>query len=287
MNSPASKKSEAEKNSGQRIQSAMYLRSIWARAYPRTIAQMREKSWVIFGLFMPVMSTAGFIFTYRGMGAPEEYIGFVVIGGAMVVFWTNVLWGMCAQLFWEKEQGNLPLMIMAPVPLSALLIGMATGGLLFSIFRAAVVVAVSVYFFDISFSVTSPLLLLLVFVLTMAALYGMGMMFSSLYLLLNREAWHLSHLMMEPVYLLGGFYFPVKHLGPTVAGAALLIPLTAGLDAARQLLFPSMDMGFLPVNVEIAILAVLSVVFLVSSQYLLVVIEKMAVKNGGLIESRR
>lgn len=266
---------------------ALFLRAVWARAYPRTIAQVREKSWVFFGLFMPVLSVAGFVYIYRGMGASEEYVGFVILGGAMTVFWTNVLWGMCAQLFWEKEQGNLPLMIMAPAPLSSLLVGMATGGLLFSVVRAIVVVLTSVYIFDVRINLESPFLLLAVFLLTMISLYGMGMMFASLFLLLNREAWHLSQLMMEPVYLLGGFYFPVKQLGSLVAGIALFLPLTAGMDAARQIMYPAMDSGFLPVSTEIGILVVLGIVFMITSQFLLDYIEKLAVQRGGLIESRR
>jgi hypothetical protein len=56
-----------------------------------------------------------------GIGAPEEYIGFVVMGGAMTAFWLNVLWSMSSQLYWEKEQGNLSLFIMAPNSLMAIL----------------------------------------------------------------------------------------------------------------------------------------------------------------------
>jgi ABC-2 type transport system permease protein len=122
----------------------------------------------------------------------------------------------------------------------------------------------------------------------MVSLYGLGMMAASVFLLLSREAWHLSNLAQEPVYLLSGFYFPIKSLNFWVGVGASLIPLTLGLDAMRQLAFPSgASLGFLSVNVEIAILVVLSIAFLYLSRWLLVYMEKLAIREGRLTESRR
>ena len=47
------------------------------------------------------------------------------IVSAMTAFWMNVLWSMSSQLYWEKEQGNLALYIMAPNSMMAVLLGMA------------------------------------------------------------------------------------------------------------------------------------------------------------------
>jgi ABC-2 type transport system permease protein len=122
----------------------------------------------------------------------------------------------------------------------------------------------------------------------MVALYGMGMMTSSLFLLFGREAWHISNLAQEPIYLAAGFYFPVKSLGFWIAAGASVIPLTLALDAMRQLSYPGgEEVGFLPVNVEIAILMVLAVVFIASAKLLLDKMEKLAVREGRLTEGRR
>ena len=59
----------------------------------------------------------------------------------------------------------------------------------------------------------------------------------SIFLAAGREAWHLANLLQEPIYLVSGFYFPVKSLGFWAANFASLVPLTLGLDARRQLLF--------------------------------------------------
>jgi ABC-2 type transport system permease protein len=195
---------------------------------------------------------------------------------------------MSSQLYWEKEQGNLALYIMAPNPMMAVLLGMATGGMLATCLRAIVIIGLGSLLFQVSFQVVSFSALFAVFLLAMVALYGMGMMTSSLFLLWGREAWHIANLAQEPVYLVSGFFFPVKSLGFWVAAAASVIPLTLALDAMRQLSYPGGSAtGFLPVNVEIAILAILGVVFVVAAKLLLDKMETLAVREGRLTESRR
>ncbi|HEX9617729.1 MAG TPA: ABC transporter permease [Anaerolineales bacterium] len=274
----------ARKATGWRL----FLKTVVARAYPRVVGQQREKSWMFFDVFLPMLAVSAYVFLYRAIGAPEEYIGFVVVGGAMTAFWMNVLWNMSSQLYWEKEQGNLALYIMAPSSMMAILLGMALGGLVATALRAAVIMILGSWFFQVQFEVTSFVQLFAVFMLAMVALYGMGMMAASLFLLLSREAWHLSNLAQEPVYLVSGFYFPIRSLNFWVAATASIIPLTLGLDAMRQLIFPSgATLGFLSVEVELAILAVACVVFLVGAFYLLAHMEKLAIREGRLTEARR
>src|SRR5207247_3376742 len=107
--------------------------------------------------------------------------------------------------------------------------------------RAVSIHGARVLIFIIIFQVAIPLLLLAVFFATFVALYGLGMMFASLYLLWGREAWNLSALMEEPIFFSSGFYFPLGGLlripgwGPAIAIAGSFIPASLGLDALRQL----------------------------------------------------
>ncbi len=266
----------------------LFVKTILARAYPRIIGQQREKSWIFFEILMPMLSVAAYVFVYRAIGAPEEYVGFVVVGGAMTAFWMNILWSMSSQLYWEKEQGNLALYIMAPNSMMAVLLGMALGGLLATALRAVAIIVLGSWLFHVQYSITSFTQLLAVFLLAMTALYGMGMMSASMFLLLSREAWHIANLAQEPVYLASGFYFPIKSFNFWIAAAASLIPLTLGLDAMRQLVFPSgAALGFLNVQMEITILVILCVVFLVGAKFLLDYMEKLAIREGRITENRR
>jgi ABC-2 type transport system permease protein len=274
----------SKKNTGARL----FWQSVIARAYPRIIGQQREKSWMIFDVIMPLGSVIAYVLVYRALHAPEEYVGFVVIGGAMTAFWMNVLWSMSSQLYWEKEQGNLALYIMAPNSMMSLLLGMALGGMLATLMRAVAIILLGSLMFGVHYTLVNPFELFAVFVLSMVALYGMGMMFASAFLLFGREAWAVSDMVQEPVNLVSGFYFPVKSLPFWVALAASLIPLTLGMDAMRQLAFSTgFQFGFLSTRVEILALAGLSVVFLVGAKLLLDYTERLAIREGRITEARR
>ncbi len=273
-----------QKQSGWRL----FLMTVMGRSYPRVVGMQRERSWLFFDVFLPLLGVAAYVFVYRAIGAPEDYVGFVVVGGAMTAFWMNVLWSMSSQLYWEKEQGNLALYIISPAPMMAILLGMAVGGLFSTLLRAIAIIAVGSLIFEVSYAVASFWQLIAVFSLSMVALYGLGMMSASIFLLLSREAWHLANLAQEPIYLVSGMYFPVKNLGFWAAATASIIPLTLGLDAMRQLVFASGPaLGFLSVETEILILILLSVIFLAGARVLLAHVEKLAVREGRLTENRR
>jgi ABC-2 type transport system permease protein len=260
------------------------LRSVGGRAYPRVFGTMREKSWVFFEIALPFLTMSAFVFVYRAIQAPEEYIGFVVLGGALAAFWLNIIWMMAAQLYWEKDQGNLELYFASPVDMMSVLLGMAVGGLYMSATRAAVILVVGTVVYGVTFSVDQWGLLLLVFFLTLTALYGLGMMLSSLFVLWGREAWHLTQLLQEPVYFVSGLNFPVGRLGFIGALAIAIIPLAVGLDAMRQLAFASTigPTGTPSPEVEALILVAMTVVFIWLARTMLRILERLAREQGRL-----
>ncbi len=281
---PRSQAAPPHKDTGWRL----FLRTVWARAYPRIIGQRREPTWIFFETFLPFLTTVGYVYVYKAINAPEQYIGFAVMGGAMTAFWINIMWEMSAQLYWDKEQGNLPLFIMSPTSLMAILLGMAIGGMLATCLRAAIIIGLGTWLFQIPFAVSSFPQLIAVFLLTMAALYGLGMLLSSLFLLFGRDAFQISNMLQEPVYFVAGFYFPIQSFGFAVALTASLIPLTLGMDAMRQLVFADGPaLGFLAVPVEIAILSVMAVGFIALARLALAVMERKARDEGTLTDRRR
>ena len=266
---------------------ALFWNIIWARAYPRIIGAWREKDWLFFETVLPLGTTAGYVFIYRAANAPPEFTGFAVLGGAMTAFWLNVLWSMGSQLYWDKDGGNLELYVLCPGPMMAILIGMAVGGIFMASVRALTIIVIASLLFSVSYDVSSLPLLILVFMVTMTALYGLGMIFASVFLASGREAWHLANLLQEPIYLVSGFYFPVSALGFWVATFASVIPLTLGMDAMRQIIFSSQaGIGFLPIHTELLLLCVLAVVLLALAGYSLRKVEEIGRRDGGVIGRR-
>ena len=258
----------------------LFVAAVGARTYPRVAWLFRSNSWMIQETVLPVLAVSAFAYAYRAMEAPAAYTGFLVLGAAMTTFWLNVLWGMGAQLYWERDSGNLELYVMSPAPMTAILTGMAVGGMITTVIRAAAITIAGVLLFDVPINPTSWWLLGLGLFVTLAALYGMGMLFASVFLLWGREAWHLVSLLQEPVYLLSGTNFPVSVLPRAVAVFASLIPLTLGMDAMRQVLFRTT--GLFEVWVELSVLAGLAVIFFFAARRGLRYLERRAREEGKL-----
>jgi ABC-2 type transport system permease protein len=263
----------------------LFLRAAAGRAYPRVRGSLREKSWLFYETLLPLLGTIAFIYVYRALGAPERFTAYVVMGGAAAAFWMNVLWMMAAQFYWEKRTGNLDLFMISPCGLWPILFGMSVGGILATLLRATGVVAVGVVLFDAHFDLARLPMLVLVFVLTLVALYGLGTALSSLFLYWGREAWHTVNLFVEPVFLLSGVYFPVSSMVRGLGLAGCAIPLTLGLDALRTLLVPDAHTALLSLPVEVTLLAALGVIYALIARAALRRMEHLARAEGRL--SRR
>ena len=270
----------ARRNTGARL----FVQAMLARAYVRVMGSLREPTWIMSDAIFPNLGMCAFVLLYRALGAPRSYEALALVGGVLTTYWLNVVWGMGAQLYWEKQSGQLQLYFAAPCSRLAILSGMALGGLMATILRSLVGVAIGVGVFHIQVQPFSPWVLAGVFGLTMVALYALGMTLSSLFLLYGREAWHTANAMQEPVYFLSGLYFPIRSLGAIGMAAAGVLPLTLGTDALRQVLLGRAAHGLLPLWLECVILAAFCVLFLWLAGRALEYLEALSKREGRLTQ---
>ena len=269
---------------GFRDSLALNLRATYARLYVRVVGSLREPAWVVSDAIFPNLGMCAFVLLYRALGAPKDYEALAVIGGVLSTYWINVLWGMGAQLYWEKQQGQLQLYFVAPCSRLAILTGMAVGGIFMTSTRAVIGFAVGFGLLGVRVQPFDAWQLALVFVVTMAALYALGMALASLFLLYGREAWHVCNALQEPVFFLSGLYFPIRALGALGAVAAGLVPLGLGVDAMRQVLLGPAARGLLPIATEVAILALLAIAFFFLARAALEFLETLSKREGRLTQ---
>ncbi len=262
----------------------LFVQAMLARAYVRVVGSLREPTWIISEAIFPNLGMCAFVLLYRALGAPRSYEALAVVGGVLTSYWLNVVWGMGAQLYWEKQSGQLQLYFAAPCSRMAILSGMAIGGLAATLLRSLVGVAIGIWVFHIEVAPFSPWVLAGVFLLTMVALYALGMTLSSVFLLYGREAWHTANALQEPVYFLSGLYFPIRSLGALGMAAAGVLPLTLGTDALRQVLMGPAAQGLLPLPVEAAALAGFCVFFLWLAGHALEYLEALSKREGRLTQ---
>ena len=261
----------------------LFLRTAIARGYVRLAGQFtRDLNWIITSILGAFLTIATYVYLYKSIGASEEFSGIVLLGGFMTPYWLNVLWSIAAQLYWEREMGNLQFVIISPAPLSAFLLGLTIGGFIQTSIRAVLILLMGIFIFDITLNITNISTIVLVFLISIYAIYSVGLIFSSLFLFYGREFWRIIGVIQEPVSIASGFYFPVKILGGVGASIVSLIPLTLGLDALRQLLIPSFKLGFLSWKVETLTLLFMGTIFMFIAIRLLNYVEILAKKEGRL-----
>ncbi|HET7465172.1 MAG TPA: ABC transporter permease [Candidatus Dormibacteraeota bacterium] len=260
----------------------IFFKTIVARAYPRVMAANRQKTWLFFDMAFPVVGALAMVLVYEGLHAPRQYLGFVVMGGAMLAFWQNVLWSMAAQFSWDRGNGTLELYVISPTTFEAVLLGMALGSMFTVTIRAGVILLLGSLVFGISYAAAGTLPAIGIFLLTLSALYCLGMLLASLFLFYGRSAEHLANAMQEPVSFLSGLYFPVHALGSYLGAAASLVPLTLGLDAMRQELLPGTPV-FIPAGVEALLVALQIPLFALLAGVALRFMEARARNEGKLV----
>ena len=85
----------------------LFVQAMLARAYVRVVGSLREPTWIVSDALFPNLGMCAFVLLYRALGAPRSYEALAVVGGVLSTYWINVVWGMGAQLYWEKQQGQL------------------------------------------------------------------------------------------------------------------------------------------------------------------------------------
>ena len=155
---------------------------------------------------------------------------------------------------------------------------MAVGGLVMSSTRAVAILFIATVVFGVSFSISQWALLIAVFVLTLAALYGFGMMLASLFVHVGPRG-----LPPDPADDRAGLLrlrpeLPGRPAGRSSARSrSRLIPLAVGLDAMRQLAFAAtVPDRHARARIEALILVAMTVIFIGLARWLLHSMEERA-----------
>jgi len=238
------------------------LRPALGRAFVRIKGGNREPSWILWEIMLPMIMIASVIWAYEHLGAPPIFKGFVILGGAMMSYWYNVLWGMGRTLYWEKETGNLELFLLSDSKLPGLLLGMALGGMFNTSIRSIAVIIMGVYIFHAEFNVSTLPLALLIFFLTLISLYGLGMGLSGLHIVYGRMGVRINEALDEPIMFLSGQYYPISAFPTLLQYVAGLIPLAVGLDGVRRALLVGEGLETLYIHVIILVIATVAFYFL-------------------------
>ncbi len=260
----------------------LWLGAAFSRAVIRIYSTYSDPLWILVNIGGPLLTSMALALLYRFAGL-GQFTGFAVLGGGMMAYWGNVLWSMASQLNWDKRSGMLYLYIASPAPLTSLLVGMSLGGIVGTLPSSLIVLAIGITLFNPQFSPPS-IALAATFILTLIALYGMGIALSSLYMVTGREAEEINDAIFEPVSFLSGLYFPSVGRGSpfpfALQAVASLIPLTIGMDTLRRVAIYGQDLPDVWAN--LAALSLMALVSIIGGTRALSYVEMKGRKTGDL-----
>jgi ABC-2 type transport system permease protein len=184
---------------------------------------------------------------YSGSG---DYISFVLLGSVLGNFINAVFWGIGFALKSDMDAGVLESTWLTPVPRPILLIGRTITSLFTTTIISLVMLLVAAVLFG--FKPTGNALLALAPAIPMLiGLYGFGMAFAALVLLM-RDANTMVDISSYLVNLFSGSQFPVQSLPRFLLPISLALPLTYGYDAVRGFLLHTRTI--MPLQTEFIIL---------------------------------
>lgn len=177
-------------------------------------------------MIMPVVQLSIFSIIY---GASSDLFSYVVVAQAAGAFIMTMIFYNGEILDREREKGTLVALFMAPCTRSAWLSGFILAGLIQTVSMTSTSLLFGWLAFGVTFDPNVPALAVSLG-LFLAALWGMGLIFAGIGLVLKR-ANAFSNLIWPFVVLLGGLYYPVAELPDGLRHLARVLPFGYGIQA--------------------------------------------------------
>ncbi|MBP2630729.1 MAG: type transporter [Firmicutes bacterium] len=175
----------------------------------------------------------GIGFIIGGGKLSTEKLAYTLVGYSIWLYSSIVISGMCRELLGEAQAGTLEQIFMSPVSVSLILIGRSFSTLITATINILLFMIVIVWGMEINISV--PWRTLVIFVLTMAGLFGFGFVIAGLTLIFKRVG-ELAGLTANALLFLNGSMLPVEQFPKWLALFAKTLPTTQGISLLRDTL---------------------------------------------------
>ena len=234
---------------------------IVAREYKKFI---REKSRLFSAIARPVLwlfLVGGGMSRLVPSGGGVSYTQFIFPGIlGMTILFSSIFSSI--SIIWDKEFGFMKEILVAPVSRFSVVVGKAMSGMLLSTTQAVIILALFP-FIGLKLGLLQIAGVLLVCAVLSFAIAAFGILLASFYDSYESFSVIMNFIVM-PMFFLSGAMYPVKLLPPVLRILAKFNPLTYGIDALKNIIFPfetgRMGADF-PLLLDAAVILVASVVF--------------------------
>ncbi len=260
----------------------------WAFVERQTNLWKRYWAWELVWLVYGVVNTLAITFIAKqvegaGLAGGQDLsslVLFLLLGTLVWAYLSAVLDDISLVVTWERWEGTIEHTLMAPVPRSVHLIGMAVFGVLHAIVRTLLIFAIALPFFSVSFGQANWLGAALVIAVGSVSVAGLGILAGVLPLLYPERGTQMSFMLQALVLLVSGVYYSVDVLPAWLRVFSFVSPATYILNGIRGAIIDG-D-GVADLAGTLATLALFGAVLVPGSIAVFAVAERWAKKTGKL-----
>ncbi len=187
---------------------------------------------VLITVLQPLIFASIAFYIWRAGERPGALL-YAALGAGLMGIWSATLFGSGGAIQWQRWQGTLESLIVAPVPFVVVLISITLATSTIGLYALGGTLLWGRLLFGVPLELEHPLLFLLALPATVVSLGLLGLLLSSTFVL-YRNANALSNLLEYPVWLITGLLVPVSLLPGWVSPISWLIAPTWGVRAIRE-----------------------------------------------------
>ena len=197
-----------------------------------------ELVWLVYGVVNTVAITliAEQIGTSGGVvgEAANQLVLFLLIGTLVWAYLSAVLDDISLVVQWERWEGTIEHTLMAPVPRTLHLLGMAVFGVVHGLARTVIIFAVAVLFFDVDFGNVNFAATVAVVAVGSVSVAALAVLAGVLPLLYPERGGQMSMMVQASLLLVSGVYYEVGVLPGWLQVVSIFSPATYFLDGIRS-----------------------------------------------------
>ncbi len=165
-------------------------------------------------------------------------------------------------IIWDKEFGFMKEILVAPISRFSVVVGKATSGMVLSTIQATIVLALFP-FIGLKIGIFQIIKVILICAVLSFALSAFGIVIATFYD--SYESFSvIMNFIVLPMFFLSGAMYPVKLLPKVLKMLASINPLTFGVDALKNVIFPFEKGNMSPdysLYLDVSVIVAISVIF--------------------------
>lgn len=191
----------------------------------------RSSFFVLVAALQPVIFATIAFYMFKS-GESGQTLLYAALGAALMGIWSSTLFGSGGQIQWERYQGTLEPLLVAPRPYVLTVTGAALGTSTMGLYSLTATLLWGRLIFGIPLDIERPLVFVLAIPVTILGLGMLGLVLASTFVL-YRHANALSNLLEYPVWLITGLLVPISLLPGWVEPLGWVLAPTWGIKAIR------------------------------------------------------